>query len=41
MTGFLDVKICEDFRESINKTDIFIYDNEYKEHYNLFLYCDG
>ncbi|AYV69165.1 hypothetical protein C2I06_21235 [Niallia circulans] len=36
MTGFLDVKICEDFRESINKTDIFIYDNEYKEHYNLF-----
>ncbi len=36
MSRFLDVKKCEAFRESINKTDIFIYDNEYKEHYNLF-----
>jgi hypothetical protein len=36
MSAFLDAKICEDFRESINKTEIFIYDIDYKEHYNLF-----
>ncbi|MCR0274321.1 hypothetical protein MKA31_19695 [[Clostridium] innocuum] len=32
---FLDIKICDRFREVINKTDIFIYDEDYSHNYNL------
>ncbi|MDR5659875.1 hypothetical protein RH915_10275 [Serpentinicella sp. ANB-PHB4] len=35
MGEFLDTELCENFRKAINEEDIFIYDKEYKEHYNL------
>lgn len=35
MSEFLDTKLCEKFRKAINENNIFIYDKEYKEHYNL------
>lgn len=36
MKVFLDPSYCSNFRETINKTPIFIYDAEYKVHHNLF-----
>ncbi|WP_346890052.1 hypothetical protein [Clostridium sp. UBA1056] len=36
MNDFLNIEICKKFRKAINETDIFVCDEEYKEHYNLF-----
>lgn len=37
MTDFLDQKICDDFRNTINRTPIFMHDERYKSNFNL--YC--